>query len=328
MADVAFGHRAAPHTLPTTMDLPSQWHYVAIRLMAQLGTYSPDEKNRLHWLWHQRTALCVRPAMQRHNIWTNPWSLSSRGHASGHQRPQSQEVLEPPRQTARHDSPRRHKGPPSGVCFPLGTHGSRLRPFAPRWDQGSPHAPEMKGGAPASRTPDRHQEARNPVRSRRRSRTPPPAARPVVFHEGGDRGSGAPSDPPARQTSPAADPRRRSKRPRTEGTQVPTIPTPAERAGQAAPQPGPHQAQDGASSSSAASAPASPASLPPGGRKVADARPKGPAADQQPEQGAGGRTAQSPPPPRTPGVTAPAPDMGTGHPTNRANAPPGSPPWL
>ena len=43
----------------------------------------------------------------------------------------------------------------------------------------------MKGG-----TPDRHQEARNPDRSWRRSHAPPPAARRVVFHEGAGRLAG------------------------------------------------------------------------------------------------------------------------------------------
>ena len=154
----------------------------------------------------------------------------------------------------------------------------------------------MKGGAPAFRTPDRHQEARNPDRSLRRSRTPAPAARRVVFHEGADRDLGSPNDPPDRQTSPAADPRRRSKRPPTDRTHMPTIPTPAERARQAALHTGPHQATDGASSSSAPSLPASAAALPPRGQNTADARPRGPAADQQPQQGVGGRTPQSPPP--------------------------------
>ena len=68
MADVAFGHRAELHTHPTAMVHPSQWHYVATRLMVHMGTYSPDEMNRLHRLWHQRAALRIRAAMQGHNI--------------------------------------------------------------------------------------------------------------------------------------------------------------------------------------------------------------------------------------------------------------------
>ena len=70
MADVAFCHWAAAHTHHTTMEHPSQLHYVSTRLMAQMGTYSPAEMNRLHWQWHQRRALRVPAAMQRHNIWS------------------------------------------------------------------------------------------------------------------------------------------------------------------------------------------------------------------------------------------------------------------
>ena len=68
MAGVAFGHQAQPHAPPTTMDHCSRWHYVATRLMAHMGTYGPDESNRLHWLWHHRAAIRIHTAMQRHNI--------------------------------------------------------------------------------------------------------------------------------------------------------------------------------------------------------------------------------------------------------------------
>ena len=111
-----------------------------------------------------------------------------------------------------------------------------------------------------------------------------------------DRGHGGPNDPPARQTSSAANPRPRSKRPRTERVHIPTIPTPAERARQAALHTGPHQATNGAFSSSAASLPGSAASLLRGGQNAADTRPRGPAADQRPEQGVRGRTPHTPPP--------------------------------
>ena len=291
MADVAFGHRAEPHAPPTTMDHPGQCHYEATWLMAHMGTYSPDETNGLHLPSHRRAALRIRTAIQRHNIWAIPGSPGYHGHALGHRRPRSQEVQEPPRQTARHNSPGRHQGPPSRVGSPSGTYRSPLQPFAPRRDRGSPHTPGMQGG-----TPQRHQETRNPNRSWRRSCTPPPAARLVVFHEGMDRGHGGPNHPPAQQTSSAADPRRRSKRPCTEGAHIPTIPTPAERARQAALHTGPHQATDGASSSSAASLPGSAAGSLRGGRNSAGTRPRGPAADQRPEQGVRRRTPQSPPP--------------------------------
>ena len=210
MADVAFGHRAAPHAPPATIDRPSQWDYVATGLMAHMGAYSPDEMNGLHWLWHQRVALRIRATMQRHNIWAIPGSPSSQEHVSGHRRPRFQEVPEPARQTARHDSPTSPQGPPSAVGPPSGTHRSPLPPFTPQWDRGSPPAPEMKGG-----TPDRRQKARNPDRSPRSGRTPAPAARRVVFHEGAGRDSEVPSDQPAQQTSSPDDPRRRSKTPRT-----------------------------------------------------------------------------------------------------------------
>ena len=259
MADVAFGHRAERHAPPTTMDHPGQWHYVATRLMAHMVTYSPDEMSGLHWWWHQRRALRIRRAMQRHNIWAIPGSPGYHRHASGHRRPRYQEVPEPPRQTARHNSPGRHQEPPPGVGSPSRTYRSPLQLIAPQRGRGSPHTPGMQGGAP-----QQHQETRNPNRSRRCSRTPPPAAGRVVFHEGLDRGHGGPNDPPAGQTSSAADPRRRSKRPRTERAHVPNIPMPAKRARQAALDTGPHQATDGASSSSAASLPGSAAGSLPG----------------------------------------------------------------
>ena len=68
MADITLRHRAA-QAAPASMDHPRQWHYVATPLMAHMGAYSSDEMNGLHWLWHQRAALRIRTAMQRHNIW-------------------------------------------------------------------------------------------------------------------------------------------------------------------------------------------------------------------------------------------------------------------
>ena len=120
MADITFRFRAG-HALPTTMDHPVQWHYVAIQLMEHMGAYSPDGMSGLHWLWHQRAPLRIRTAMQRHNIWAIPGSPGYREHASGHQRPRSQEVPEPPRQAARHKSPGRHQGPPPGFGSPSGS---------------------------------------------------------------------------------------------------------------------------------------------------------------------------------------------------------------
>ena len=118
MADVTFGHRAG-HTPPATMDHPGQWHYVATRLMAHMGAYSPDEMNGLHWPWHQRAALRILATMQDHDIWESPGSPGYQGHAPGLRRRQSQDVLKPPRQAARRNSPERPRGPPRGWGPPL-----------------------------------------------------------------------------------------------------------------------------------------------------------------------------------------------------------------
>ena len=283
MADVTFGHRTG-HTPPATMDRPDQWRHVATRLMAHMGAYSPDEMNGLHWRWHQRAALRIRAAMQDHNIWNIPGSPGHQGHASGHWGPRSQDVPEPPRQAAHRKSPEHPRGPPPGRGSPSGTYSSPLRPFAPRRSPGSPHASRVQGD-----TPEQRQETRHPGRSRRRSRTPPPAARRVVFNEDMDRDHGGSRDPQARRTSSTSDPRRRSKRPRTERTHIPTILTLAERERQATLQADPRQTAGETSSSSAASLPESAADPLPRGPHATDTRPSEPAPDPSPTQGAGGQ---------------------------------------
>ena len=288
-ADVTFGHQTG-HRPPATMDNPGQWHYVATRLMAHMRAYSPDEMNGLHWQWHQRAARRIRATMQYHDIWEIPGSPGYQGHASGHRRPRSEDVLEPPGQAARRNSPERQRGPPPGRGSPSGTYSSPLRPFAPLRSPGSPHASGVQGG-----TPQQRQETRNPGRTCRRSRTPPPAVRRVVFHEDMDRDHGSPCDPHARQTSSTTDSRRRSKGPRTKRTHIPTILTRLERERQATLQGDPRQAADEASSSSAASLPGSAANPLSGGPHATDTRPREPAADPSPAQGAGG---QPPPQPR------------------------------
>ena len=138
---------------------------------------------------------------------------------------------------------RRHAVTPNDAT--RGHHPGLVPPLArteapsdPRRDQGSPHTQCMQSG-----TPERHQETTRPGRPRRRSRTPPPAARQVVLQEDMDRGHGGPNDLNAQQKSSATDPRRRSRRPRTERAHIPTIPTPAERERQAALQTDPHQSR-------------------------------------------------------------------------------------
>ena len=250
---------------------------------------------------NERTTLAMAPgrspahpgAMQRHNIWDIPGSPGYLGHASGQPRPRSQDILEPPRQTARRNSPERQRGAPAGMGSSAGTYRSPLRPFAPRRGQGSHHTSGMQGG-----TLEQRQETRTPSRSRRRSRTPPPAARRVVFHEDTYRGHGGPNDLHAQRTSNTTDPRRPSKSLRTERAHIPSIPTPAERERQAALHTGPHRAADGASSSSATSLLGSAAGPLPGGQHATDTRPREPKAHQGPAQGVGGQPPQHPPPPR------------------------------
>ena len=289
MADITFGHWMG-HTPPATMDHSGQWRYVATRLMAHMGVYSPDEMNGLHWQWHQRAALRIRATMQDHDIWEIPGSPGYQRHASGRRRPRPQDVPEPPKQAARRNSLERPQRPPPGMGSSSGTYRSPLRPFAPRRGPGSPHTSGMKDG-----TPEQRQETRNPGRSRRRSRTPPPAARRVVFHEGTDRDQGGPCDLHAQQTSSTTDPRHRSKRPRTERAHIPTILTPVERERQAALHAGSRRAADGASSSSAASLPGSAANQLSGGPHATDTRPREPAADPRPAQRAGGQRPPQPP---------------------------------
>ena len=320
MADITFNHQTG-HTPPATMDHPGQWHYVATRLMAHMGAYNPDEMNGLHWQWHQRAALRIRATMQEHNIWDIPGSPGYQGHASGHQRPRSQDVPEPSRQAARHNSPGHPRGRPPGMGSPSGTYRSPPRPFAPRRGRGSPHTSGMQGDGPEKR-----HETRNPGRSRRRSRMPPPAARRVVFHEGMDRDHGGPYDPNAQWTSSTY----RSPTPVQE-VQHQTGANPhhshasrARATGSASR--GPRRAADGASSSSAASHPGLAADPLPGEPHATDTRPREPAADPRPGKGWG----DSPPhsPPRERGAMTPVPDSGTDHPTDRTRAPRVPPPRL
>ena len=199
IADITFGHQTG-HTPPATMNHPSEWHYVANRLMAHMGAYSPDAINRLHWQSHQRAALRICTAMQQHGIWDIPGSPGYQGHASGHRQPRCQDVPEPPGQAARRNSPERPRGPPPRMGFPSVTYRGPLRRFSPRRGPGSPHTSERQGG-----TLEQRQETRNPSRSCCRSRTPPPAARRFVFHGDTDRDHGGPHDPRAQQTQSTND---------------------------------------------------------------------------------------------------------------------------
>ena len=228
MADVTFGHRTG-HTPPATMDQPGQWHYVATRLMAHTGAYSPNEMNGLHWQWYSAPPCAsVRPC----RTMVSGKSLDHLGtkdipQATGGQDPRTSRSL-PGRRHAETPWNARRVHHPGGVpplahteapCDRLPRGGARVVPTPQGLHSG---------------TPKQRQETGNPGQSRRRSRTPPPAARRVVFHEDMDREHGGSCDPHARRPSSTTDTRRRSKRPRTERTHITTILTPVERERQAA----------------------------------------------------------------------------------------------
>ena len=126
--------------------------------------------------------------------------------------------------------------------------------------------------------------------------------------------------------SSTTDPRRRSKRPRTEQAHIPTIPTPAGRERQAALHTGPRRAADGASGSPATSLPWSVMTR---CRGESTPRTRG-QASPRPTKGLRKGWGDSPcnTPPRERGAMAPVPDTGTDHPTNRSPAPRGSPAQL
>ena len=111
-----------------------------------------------------------------------------------------------------------------------------------------------------------------------------------------------PNDPNIQRTSSATNLRCRSKMPRTERAHISTIPKLAEQARQAALHTDPHKAADGASSSSVASLPGWAAGQLLGGQEAAYTQPRGPAADQRPEQGVGGKDPSTPPPPPASGA--------------------------
>ena len=160
-ADITFGHRAGPHS-PGPHGPPWRVALCGHRLMAHMGAYSLDEMNRLHWRWHQRAALRIRTAMQGHNIRAITGSPGYQGPASGHRRPRSHKVLEPPRQAARRNSPGRHQGPPMGWVPPL-AHTEAPSDRSPR------------GGTKAALTPQGCRAARR-SRTRRQGTLAAPGA--------------------------------------------------------------------------------------------------------------------------------------------------------
>ena len=128
------------------MEQPSQWWYVATRLMAHMGAYTPHDLDKLHWRWHHRAALRIREALLRHNIWTirtlHPRGPPAPGRATGHQRQQARTTKGPPRQMARTSHSQIPHRRASDVAPPCSQRQGPLWPFThPRPDHGDQRAP-------------------------------------------------------------------------------------------------------------------------------------------------------------------------------------------
>ena len=189
--DVIFDHREWQDTPLPTMERPGQWRYVADRLVAHMGAYTPDDLNRLHWRWHHRAAFRIREALIRHNVWTIltplPRGPTTPDRATGHQRQRSQKAQGPLRQVAstRHSqSPHRQ---PIGMAPPCDPQRSQVRPFAHPWP-GYDHqrTPDGSTGQSSTRTPQPPQRTRRSANAQHQSPTPPSAGQQVALDAGDD----------------------------------------------------------------------------------------------------------------------------------------------
>ena len=68
MADVIFDQREGQPAQPPSMQHLSQWRYVATRLLADMGAYTPGDPDLIHWRVHNKAALRIREALLQHNI--------------------------------------------------------------------------------------------------------------------------------------------------------------------------------------------------------------------------------------------------------------------
>ena len=113
---------------------------------------------------------------------------------------------------------------------PYSPHRSPLRPFAHAGpDHGGQH-PIMETARASPRTPERRWGTRGTTGARSQSRTPPRAARRVIFRDETHSSHCGPSGRLRRPMSPTAEPQRQPKRPKTERTQIPSILPPTEQA--------------------------------------------------------------------------------------------------
>ena len=153
MADIIFDHRGGRHSRPPTMEHSSQWRYVATRLMAHMGAYTPNDLDGLHWRWHHRAALRIREALIRHHIWTiwtpHPRGQAAPGRTTGHQRQRSPTTQGHRRQVSRTSPSQGLQGLPSAMGPPYSPQRSPLRPFAHQGpDHGREHTPRMETRRP------------------------------------------------------------------------------------------------------------------------------------------------------------------------------------
>ena len=235
MADVIFNHREGPHSPLSTLEHLSEWQYVATRLMAHMGAYTPDNLDRLHWRWHHGAALRIREALIRHNIWTirtpRPQGPPTPDSTTGHQCQRSPTTQGPPRQTAHTSGSQSPQRRPSDVAPPCSPQQSPLRPFThPQPDHGDQRAPDGENGQHSPRTPPTPQGSRKLTGTQRQSRTPPSAARRVTFRADANNAQDKLGGRQCRQMSAEAEPGRRTKRPRRIERKSPQILPPTERA--------------------------------------------------------------------------------------------------
>ena len=126
---------------------------------------------------------------------------------------------------------RAHTDDPPDVVPPCDQQRSPLWPFTQlRPGHNDQRAPDK---ATRQHSPGTPQPPRGSMRSagaRHQSRMPPSAARCVTFRADDDNSTHGPGGRQRRQMSPAAEPQRQTKRPRTDRMQIPTILPPTEQA--------------------------------------------------------------------------------------------------
>ena len=169
------------HSPPLTMEHPSQWRYVATRLMAHMGAYTPDNLDRVTWQWHHRAALRIQETLIRHDIWTiqtaDPRRQAAAFRTTRHQHQQSRTTQGHPRQVARTCPSQSQQdltpavgfpyspqqSPPSAVHQPTARPRQSASPRKRRPDSDPPRRRNSTGG-PGGRQAPRAKAAHRPLR--------------------------------------------------------------------------------------------------------------------------------------------------------------------